>query len=129
MNRKLKALAFILLTALFPLCATATTTHVLKFATLAPPGTTWMNILEEWGKEVKTRSNGRLVFKFYPGGVQGDEPDVLKKMRFNQLQGGAFTGYGIGHMYSPARVLELPFLFDNIEEVDLVRHRLSRQRL
>ncbi len=127
MNRKLKAFVLILFATLFPLCATAATTHVLKFATLAPSGTTWMNILEEWGQEVKTRSNGRLVFKFYPGGVQGDEPDVLKKMRFNQLQGGAFTGYGIGHMYSPARVLELPFLFDNIEEVDLVRHHFTAE--
>ncbi len=96
--------------------------YVLKFATLAPSGTTWMNLLEEWGEQVKLKSKGRLAFKFYPGGVQGDEPDVLKKMRFNQLQGGAFTGYGIGRIYSPARVMELPFLFRNTEEVDHVRH-------
>ncbi|MBU1192663.1 MAG: TRAP transporter substrate-binding protein DctP [Gammaproteobacteria bacterium] len=96
----------------------------LKFATLAPPGSTWMNLLEDWGKTVKERSQGRIEFKFYPGGVQGDEPDVLKKMRFGQLHGGAFTGYGIGQMYSPARVLELPFLFDNYAEIDHVRARL-----
>ncbi len=117
---------WLLLAALLPAFATAAPAHILKFATLAPPGTTWMNLLEEWGQEVKTRSNGRLVFKFYPGGVQGDEPDVLKKMRFNQLQGGAFTGYGIGRMYSPARVLELPFLFNDIEEVDLVRRHFTK---
>ncbi|VAW77584.1 TRAP-type C4-dicarboxylate transport system, periplasmic component [hydrothermal vent metagenome] len=125
MTRKLKTIAWVLFAALLPFSASASDSYVLKFATLAPSGTTWMNILQEWGDEVKTRSNGRLVFKFYPGGVQGDEPDVLKKMRFNQLQGGAFTGYGIGRMYSPARVLELPFLFDNIEEVDLVRHHFT----
>lgn len=96
---------------------------VLKFATLAPEGTTWMNLLEGWAEEVKERSSGRLVFKFYPGGVQGDEPDVLKKMRFGQLQGAAFTGYGIGQIYSPARILELPFLFENTEEIDAVRAR------
>lgn len=96
----------------------------LKFATLAPQGSTWMNLLEDWGKTVKERSNGRLEFKFYPGGVQGDEPDVLKKIRFGQLHGGAFTGYGIGQMYSPARVLEMPFLFDNYAEIDHVRAKL-----
>lgn len=126
MRRRFRFAGWLLLAALLPFCASAASTHVLKFATLAPPGTTWMNILEEWGEEVKTRSNGRLVFKFYPGGVQGDEPDVLKKMRFNQLQGGAFTGYGIGRIYSPARVLELPFLFNNIEEVDLVRQHFTK---
>ncbi len=98
--------------------------HVLKFATLAPDGTTWVNLLQEWADTVQAASNGRLVFRIYPGGVQGDEPDVLKKMRFRQLQGGAFTGYGIGHIYSPARVLEMPFLFENLDEIDSVRARL-----
>jgi TRAP-type C4-dicarboxylate transport system substrate-binding protein len=93
----------------------------LKFATLAPEGTSWVNLLEEWAETVKTESNGRLVFKIYPGGVQGDEPDVLKKMRFGQLHGGAFTGYGIGHIYSPTRVLELPFMFNDSDEIDHVR--------
>ncbi len=97
--------------------------HVLKFATLAPAGTTWVRLLHNWANEVRKESHGRLVFKIYPGGVQGDEPEVLKKIRFGQLQGGAFTGYGIGQIYSPARVLELPFLFDNIEEIDYVRKR------
>ena len=97
--------------------------HVLKFATLAPAGTTWVKLLHEWAHEVRRESHGRLVFKIYPGAVQGDEPEVLKKIRFGQLQGGAFTGYGIGHIYSPTRVLELPFLFNSIEEIDYVRQR------
>jgi TRAP-type C4-dicarboxylate transport system substrate-binding protein len=95
--------------------------YTLKFATLAPAGTTWVNMLQDWADEVRRESQGQLLFKIYPGGVQGDEPDVLKKIRFGQLQGGAFTGYGIGHIYSPTRVLELPFLFNNIEEIDYVR--------
>ncbi len=95
--------------------------YTLKFATLAPIGSAWMNLMEAWAAEVKTKSNGRLTFKFYPGGVQGDEPDVLKKMRFGQLQGGAFTGHGIGEIYSPARVLEMPFLFKTHGEIDYVR--------
>jgi TRAP-type C4-dicarboxylate transport system substrate-binding protein len=110
-----------------PGSALAEPEYVLKFATLAPPGTTWMNLLEEWNTQVKLKSNGRLALKFYPGGVQGDEPDVLKKMRFNQLQGGAFSGYGIGRIYSPARVMELPFLFNNTEEIDHVRNAFMKE--
>jgi len=116
-----------LLAASVSLSVGAEPQQVLKFATLAPSGSTWMNLLEDWGNEVRTRSEGRLIFKFYPGGVQGDEPDVLKKMRFNQLQGGAFTGYGIGRMYSPARVLELPFLFRDVDEIDYVRSQFTAQ--
>jgi TRAP-type transport system periplasmic protein len=119
------SLAALLMTLAFATTpALAHKTWVLKFATLAPAGTTWVKLLEEWARKVETESGGRLVFKIYPGGVQGDEPDVLKKIRFGQLQGGAFTGYGIGQIYSPARVLELPFLFGNIDEIDYVRKRL-----
>jgi TRAP-type C4-dicarboxylate transport system substrate-binding protein len=96
-------------------------TYTLKFATLTPQGTEPMNIMEQWGRTVEERSNGRLAFRFYPGGIQGDEPEVLKKMRFGQIQGGGFTGYGIGRIYSPARILEFPFLFRTHEEVDTVR--------
>jgi TRAP-type C4-dicarboxylate transport system substrate-binding protein len=109
------------LLALVSLPLQAERIYILKFATLAPAGTTWVNMLQDWADEVRRESHGRLLFKIYPGGVQGDEPDVLKKIRFGQLQGGAFTGYGIGHIYSPTRVLELPFLFHNIEEIDYVR--------
>ncbi|HUT42432.1 MAG TPA: TRAP transporter substrate-binding protein DctP [Gammaproteobacteria bacterium] len=116
--------ALLLALAFTTTTAQAEKTWVLKFATLAPAGTTWVKLLEEWAEQVRTESGGRLVFKLYPGGVQGDEPDVLKKIRFNQLQGGAFTGYGIGQIYSPTRVLELPFLFENIDEIDYVRERL-----
>jgi TRAP-type C4-dicarboxylate transport system substrate-binding protein len=119
-GRRLTGVLFCLL-ALFSLPLQAERIYTLKFATLAPAGTTWVNILQDWANTVRRESRGRLLFKIYPGGVQGDEPDVLKKIRFGQLQGGAFTGYGIGHIYSPARVLELPFLFNNIDEIDYVR--------
>jgi len=114
--------AFLLCLFAFAGTVSAAPEYTLKFATLAPSGTTWMNLLEDWGRQVNIRSKGRLAFKFYPGGVQGDEPDILKKMRFNQLQGGAFTGYGIGRIYSPARIMELPFLFHNTDEIDHVRN-------
>jgi TRAP-type C4-dicarboxylate transport system substrate-binding protein len=107
--------------------AQAEKTYELKFATLAPVGSTWADLLQEWADEVKARSDGRLVFKIYPGGVQGDEPDVLKKIRFGQLHGGAFTGYGIGHIFSPARALELPFLYNDIDEIDFVRERFMEE--
>jgi TRAP-type C4-dicarboxylate transport system substrate-binding protein len=95
--------------------------HVLKFATLAPQGSTWMKAFEAWGKDLATRSQGLLSVKFYPGGVSGDEPDMLRKIRFGQLQGAALTGHGIGEIYAPVRILEAPFLFRDHAETDYVR--------
>ncbi len=119
-------LRFFTLLCLFLFCTTAIAkeTYTLKFATLIPTGTSWTRILDNWIDEVEEKSDGRIKFKMYPGGVMGDEPDVIRKMRKNQLHGGLFTGYGIGRIYSPARVLEVPFLFKNTDESDYVRDRL-----
>ena len=119
--KKLSAVFLLLL--LFPV-AHAEEAYVLKFATLAPQGSTWLNIITDWANKVEKESQGRLKFKLYGGGVSGDEPDVLRKIRFGQLHGGAMTGHGIGYIYSPARVLEIPFLFRSYDEVDHVRTQL-----
>lgn len=98
--------------------------YTLKFASLIPADTAWMKSIQNWSEELKTKSKGRLRIKIYPGGVMGDEPDVLRKIRSRQLQGAFFTGYGIGRIYSPARVLEIPFLFHNTDESDYVRQQI-----
>ena len=89
-NSFLLSLVFCL--QVFSAQAVAKEQYVLKFATLMPPDTSWMKIIDAWAADVEKESKGRLKFKMYPGGVMGDEPDVLRKMRINQLQGGAFTG-------------------------------------
>ncbi len=86
-----------------------------------------MNVIHAWAAQVAKASGGRLRFKLYPGGVMGDEPDMLREIRLGELQGAAFTGHGIGEIYSPARVLEISFLFHNYAEVDYVRGKLLPQ--
>lgn len=120
----LKKLVAVILFFLMLPAAHAEEAYVLKFATLAPQGSTWLNIISDWANKVEMESQGRLKFKMYGGGVSGDEPDVLRKIRFGQLHGGAMTGHGIGYIYSPARVLEIPFLFRSYDEVDHVRAQL-----
>jgi len=116
-------LALLFTVVLLPV-AHADESYTLKFATLAPLGSTWMNIITDWAAKVEKESRGRLKFKLYGGGIIGDEPDVLRKIRFGQIQGAAMTGHGIGYIYSPTRVLEIPFLFRSYEEVDHVRAKL-----
>ena len=104
--------------------AFANKTYTLKFASLIPADTAWMKSIQDWSNELKEKSQGRLSLKIYPGGVMGDEPDVLRKIRSRQLHGAFFTGYGIGRIYPQARVLEMPFLFRNTQESDYVRKQL-----
>lgn len=120
----LRKILLILIFSFFSLSIHAKEQFTLKFSSLIPPDTAWMNEVEAWADDVYKKSNGRIKFKIYAGGVMGDEPDVLRKIRSNQLQGAFFTGYGIGRIYSPARVLEMPFLFKNTDESDYVRKKI-----
>src|SRR5574341_215207 len=96
---------------------------VLKMGTLAPEGSTWMDILRNIVYMTEKRGGGRVKTIIYGGGVMGDEPDMVRKMRLDQLQMGGFTVHGISAIAPEMSVLELPFLFDSLEEVDLIREK------
>lgn len=102
----------------------ATPKYVIKFATVAPEGSTWMKYMRKLDKEIRGKSGGRLGFRIYAGGIAGDELDVLRKMRIGQIDCAAFSGVGFGQILPMVRVLDLPFLFHNDEEVDLVHREL-----
>ncbi len=100
---------------------------VIKMASIAPQGTNIANVMEELGKQVWEKTNHEVAFKIYWGGVQGDEKDVLRKMRLGQLQGGGFMGATLGTIVPEVRVTEIPYVFWNSGEVDYVRSKLEEQ--
>jgi TRAP-type C4-dicarboxylate transport system substrate-binding protein len=123
----LKRLVFltlaILLSCFAPLAAEAT---VLKIATIAPEGSQWMQEMRKGADEIKTRTAGRVVVKFYSGGVMGNEKSVLRKIRIGQLHGGAFTGGGLIEVYPDISLYSLPMVFRSLEELDYVRSHMDK---
>ncbi len=99
--------------------------EVIKFATLAPEGSSWMKEMRRLADEVEKETGGEVRFKFYPGGVSGDELDVIRKMRIGQVHGAGFTGVGLGEILPEVRVLDLPFLFADDKEVQRVYERMN----
>ena len=59
---------------------------IIKLATLAPEGSSWMKTFHALNKEVMEKTNNQVQFKMYGGGVMGDEDDVLRKMKIGQIQ-------------------------------------------
>jgi TRAP-type transport system periplasmic protein len=94
--------------------------YTIKFATIAPEGSTPMNVMKEYDAAVRKESGGRLGFKIYAGGVQGDEKSVLRKIRVGQLHSGGFTGVGMGEIAPRVRILDSPFLVRNDDEIDML---------
>lgn len=95
----------------------------IRFATVAPEGSSWMKVIRQFADEVEEKTNSEVVVKFYPNMVMGDEKDVVRKMRLGQIQAGGFTGVGLGEILPESRILELPYLFQDYAEVDFIKER------
>jgi TRAP-type C4-dicarboxylate transport system substrate-binding protein len=113
-------LLILLICLMIPASVRGSEPLIIKFATVAPEGSTWMNTMRDLEKVIREKSNGRLGFRIYPGGVAGDELDVLKKIRIGQIHCAGFSGVGLGQILPMVRVLDLPFLFRDHKEVDIV---------
>jgi TRAP-type C4-dicarboxylate transport system substrate-binding protein len=94
--------------------------YVLKLATLAPDGSAWVKAFREAGKEIAAKTQNQLAVKLFPGGVLGDEEDMVRKMRIGQIQGAALTGAGLGILFKDMKIMAVPFLFQTYEEADKV---------
>lgn len=99
----------------------------IKFASLAPEGSTWVKVLQEWDQELTEKSGGAIKFRVYSGGVAGDEKDVIRKIRLGQLHAGGFTGVGLGEIAPKVRILDVPFLFRSTEEVDYILDTFAKE--
>jgi len=104
-----------------------TPSHAARFkiATLSPDGSTWMKKMREGAKEIESRTDKRVKFKFYPGGVMGQDKAVMRKMRVGQLQGGAFSNGTLAATYPGVQVYNLVMKFKSYEEVDYVRKKMD----
>ena len=110
-------LAALLLCALLP-SGTEAQQYTIKFATLATEGTTWLKVMREYDAAIRKESGGRMGFKIYAGGVQGEDKDMMRKIRLGQLHSAGVTGVGVGEVSSRLRILDSPFLFQNYADVD-----------
>lgn len=88
----------------------------IKVGVLAPEGTGWAKNIKLMTQEIKDATKGNVEFKVYYGGSQGDEQDVLRKIRIGQLHGGIFTGKTLGEISGEVRVLEIPYTFNHNKE-------------
>ena len=116
---------FALFAALLLLAGHSSHAATFKVATLSPDGSFWMKTMREAGKEVEAATDNRVKFKWYPGGVMGDDKAVLRKMRVGQLQGAALPMGELLSFYPDSQAYGIPFLFNSYEEVDYVRSQLD----
>jgi len=93
---------------------------VIKLATLAPEGSPWIQVLKAAADETQQKTGNAVQFKIYPGGVMGEERDMVRKMHIGQLQAAMLSSASLASMFPEIDVLQIPFLFDSYPETDFV---------
>lgn len=97
---------------------------VVKMATLAPEGTEWHGMLIEMGQEWKKATDGLVHLRIYPGGVIGDERDMVRKMRIGQIHSAGITTEGLTEIVPEFAAFYIPLAFKNEEDIQLVLDNL-----
>ena len=122
MNRILATLLAVSVLTGFALPAPAQT---IKLGTLAPEGSPWHKIIRDMAEAWKEASGGKIKVRIYAGGVVGDEPDMVRKMRVGQLHAAALTGAGLSRIAPEIQALQMPMMFASDAELDYVRERIG----
>ena len=98
---------------------------IIKMATLAPEGTDWHGMLVEMGQRWRDVTDGQVILRIYPGGVVGDERDMIRKIRIGQIHAAAVSTEGLSEIDTKAYSFALPLVFDDYDDVDWFRDRIS----
>ena len=103
----------------------------IKLATIVPDGSVWDKALKKMGADWAAGTGGRITTTVYNGGTQGDDPTVLRKIRLNALQAASLTSVGLASIDWSFNVFNVPFFFQNYDELNAVLEKLTpvlRQR-
>jgi len=98
--------------------------HEIKLATMAPENSSLMKIFQEMNRELLKETEGRVGFKLFSGFALGDERDVFRKLRIGLIHAATFTSNFLANINPDIRALQVPFLFNNYQEVDYVLDKM-----
>lgn len=128
LHRAAGPLCALLVAVSWPAAASAQQRVLVKMATLVPDGSSWHAVLKETAAKWEQISGGRVKVNLYAGGVAGDDPDVVRKMRLGTLQAGVLTAVGVAEIDKSVYALGVPLMYDSYDEVYAVLEKM-RPRL
>lgn len=117
----------IILTALFVFQQSilAQAPVVIKLGSLAPIGSPWDTALKKINADWTKISGGTVALKIYSGGIAGNEPDMIRKMRLNQLDAAGITGFGLASLDLGVMSLQTPLLIRTEAELDYILTKMA----
>lgn len=104
--------------------AKASAQVTVKMATLVPKGSAWHQVMLEVSDKWNKISGGRVKVVLFPGGTQGDDPDVVRKMNLKTLDAALLTVVGVAEIDRSVYALSVPMMFNDYDEVYSVLEKM-----
>lgn len=92
--------------------------RVLKLGHQSPPGTAYDIFANTFKEYVEERSDGKYEIEIYPGAQLGGSRELMEALQVNNIELAVVTASDMGNFVSEMEVQDLPFLFNNWDEVN-----------
>jgi len=97
----------------------------IRLGSVVPKGSLWdeslQYIRQEWGRI----SGGAVQITIYPGGVLGDETEMVRQIRQGRIQAVGLSSVGLSRIDDGVSCLQVPMMFQSYDELDYVRERVA----
>jgi len=118
--RKITVLLVLAVTVLTPLSSLT-----VKLGSMFPEGSAWDNSLKRVAAEWEDITDGEVRMRIFPSGVADDEHDMIRKMRFGQLDACILMGTGLKAIVPNTFVMSLPGMLRSQEELEFVLEQFA----
>jgi TRAP-type transport system periplasmic protein len=109
------------------LLATAAETQLLRIAVIAPRDSDLSKAFLKLDKGLRAATANAWGLRLYPGGVAGDENDVLRKMRIGQMDGTTVTSIGLSQIVRETTLLNLPGVVRDYKQLEAVQAVMNKE--
>ncbi len=97
----------------------------IRLASLVPENTAWGMAINKMAAEWAKATNGEVQVIVFHGGTAGDEPEVLRKLRLNDIQAAVFTSVGLSSVTPEVMSISYPFMIRSDDELKEVMEKIK----
>ncbi len=97
----------------------------IRMGTSAPKDSPWHDALQYIRQEWREISGGEIKLQIYPGGLLGDEAEMVRQVRAGRIQAVALSSAGLSRIDKGISALQVPMMFATYAELDYVRDRIG----
>jgi TRAP-type C4-dicarboxylate transport system substrate-binding protein len=107
--------------------ANAAETQYLKIATLAPRDSDLAKGFMKLDQGMRSATQNAWGVKLYPSGVAGDETDVLRKMKVDQMDASIITSVGLSQIVHETALLNTPGVIRSYKQLEAVQAAMTKE--